>query len=199
MLYRRIYSIFFFLFIIVSYGQNEKAFVIKNDSIIAKDKKRLVSFDQGIDPLSPSRAAFYSAVLPGLGQLYNKKYWKVPIVWGAIGTGIYFFDRNDKQFKRYQSAYKLELAGRPHEFDGLDGNPRFDRAALERAQNVFKKNRDVSLFVTIGLYALNILEANVDAHLPDKALDTNLSFHPTFFTESVTNQPMFGVTMNFKF
>lgn len=49
-----------------------------------------------IDPLSPSKAAFYSALVPGLGQVYNKRYWKVPIVYGAIGSGIYFYDWNKK-------------------------------------------------------------------------------------------------------
>lgn len=190
---RLIYSILFFLFITNIFSQENEELVIKKDSVAIK-KKKPIKLNQGIDPLSPSKAAFYSAVLPGLGQIYNKKLWKAPIVWGAIGTGLYFFDKNDKDFKRFQTAYKLELAGREHEFTGL-----LDRAALERSQNVFKKNRDVSLFITIGLYALNILEANVDAHLPDKALDTNLSFSPAFFTESITNQPMFGVSMNFKF
>ena len=52
---------------------------------------------QPIDPLRPSKAAFYSAILPGLGQAYNKKYWKIPIAWGLIGGGIYFYVKNDKQ------------------------------------------------------------------------------------------------------
>lgn len=51
-----------------------------------------------IDPLSPSKAAFYSALVPGLGQVYNKRYWKVPIVYGAIGSGIYFYDWNKKEY-----------------------------------------------------------------------------------------------------
>ena len=59
---------------------------LKNDGIIVKDS--IVKKEYYLNPLAPSKAAFYSAVLPGLGQVYNKKYWKVPIVYGALGAGI---------------------------------------------------------------------------------------------------------------
>ena len=64
-----------------------------------------------IDPLSPARAAFYSAVLPGLGQAYNKKYWKIPIVYAGLGVGLYFYIDNNKEYNRYREAYKRRLAG----------------------------------------------------------------------------------------
>ena len=70
---------------------------------------------------------------------------------------------------------------------------------LIRAQVFYKKNRDLSLFLSIGFYVLNIVEANVDAHLPDKALDTNISFNPTLFTAPVTNTTMVGATVSFSF
>lgn len=152
-----------------------------------------------INILAPAKAAFYSAVLPGLGQIYNKKYWKAPIVWGAVGTGVYFYVDNNNSYNRYRDAFKLELAGRPHEFDGTGDKPQLTQESLERAQNVFKKNRDLSLFITLGLYILNIIEANVDAHLPDNALNTNISFNPTIFTMPATNQAGFGATISFNF
>jgi len=167
----------------------------KNLKVRAKDSIVLV---QGMDILAPSRAAFYSAVLPGLGQAYNKKYWKIPIVWGAMGTGGYFYFKNNDNFKRARTAFKLRQSGRPDEFDGSNGSLISD-TGLRRAQEVFKKNRDLSLFITIGFYILNIIEANVDAHLPDKALDTNISFNPTLFTAPVTNQTMVGATISFSF
>ena len=193
---RCIYSILFLMFFAETISAQEtNELIIKKDSVVAK---KTIRVNQGIDPLSPARAAFYSAVLPGLGQIYNKKLWKAPIVWVAIGTGTYFYVRNDNDFNRYRTAFKLRQSGRSDEFDGTTG-VFLSEDALIRAQDLFKKNRDLSLFITIGLYALNILEANVDAHLPDRALDTNLSFRPSFFTESITNQPMVGVTMNFNF
>jgi len=152
-----------------------------------------------INILAPSKAAFYSAVFPGLGQVYNKKYWKAPIVWGAVGTGVYFYLNNNNKYNKYREAFRSELTGRPHEFDGTGEKPKLTKDGLERAQNFYKKNRDLSLFVTIGLYILNIIEANVDAHLPDKALNTNISFNPTIFTVPTTNQAGFGATISFSF
>jgi len=192
-----LYMMLFFLMLTTMVSGQVEELIVEKDSTV-RTKRKITSF-KGIDPLSPARAAFYSAVLPGLGQIYNKKYWKAPIVWAAVGTGVYFYADNDKEFKRYRTAFKRRRAGLSDEFIEVDGTVLISEAGLVRAQEVLKKNRDLSLFITIGLYALNILEANVDAHLPDKALDKNLSFRPSFFTESFTNQPMMGFTLNFNF
>ena len=115
---------------------------------------------QQINPLAPARAAFYSAIIPGLGQAYNKKYWKIPLVYGAIGTGVYFYTTNNKEYNRFRSAYKQRLRGQDDEFKG-----QYSDATLINAQRGFQRNRDMSLAVSIGLYILNIVDANVDAHL----------------------------------
>ncbi len=154
---------------------------------------------ESIDPLAPATAAFYSAILPGLGQAYNKKYWKIPIVYAALGTGVYFVIDNQNEFERYQTAFKLRISGRPDEFDGVDGNPNVSEEGLIRAQEVLKKNRDLALFITIGLYALNIIEANVDAHLDDKAFNRNLSFRPSLYINPVNNQAIAGLNVKFDF
>jgi hypothetical protein len=160
----------------------------------------VVSLDsQTIDPLSPATAAFYSAVLPGLGQAYNKKYWKIPIVYAAIGTGVYFVVDNQQEYERYQTAYKQRISGRPDEFDGSGTNPNISEAGLIRAQEVLKKNRDLALFITIGLYALNIIEANVDAHLDDKAFNRNLSWRPSLYVNPVNNKTVAGLNLKFDF
>jgi Family of unknown function (DUF5683) len=152
-----------------------------------------------IDVLSPSRAAFYSAILPGLGQAYNRKYWKIPIVYGAIGTGLYFVKWNADELDRYETAYKQRLAGLEDEFDGEDGNPYISTDGLVRAQNVYKKNRDLSMFITLGLYALNIIEANVDAHLDDKAFNKNLSVRPSFYYDPLIGNTVAGVYLKYDF
>ncbi len=194
---KQLYIVLFFLVFTTMVSGQEDELLVEKDSTV-RTQRKITTF-KGIDPLSPSRAAFYSAVLPGLGQLYNKKFWKAPIVWAAVGTGVYFYVDNDKEFKRYRTAFKLRRAGQRDEFVREDGTILVSEDGLVRAQEVLKKNRDLSLFITIGLYALNILEANVDAHLPDKALDKNLSFRPSLFTESYTNRPMMGFTLNFNF
>ncbi|WP_370392063.1 DUF5683 domain-containing protein [uncultured Winogradskyella sp.] len=183
----------------IGFSQNEKDSTnvdLKNTPIIANET--LVKRE--IDPLRPSKAAFYSAVLPGLGQAYNKKYWKVPIVWAAIGTGIYFYVSNDQQFDRYRDAYKRRLAGfTDDEFYGQGQTPLISNDGLIRAQQQFRRNKEVALLVTIGLYALNIIDANVDAHLLQFNVDENLSFRPHYQYNPMEHSSDLGLTFNFKF
>ncbi len=90
------------------------------------------SFDE-LDPLSPSKAAFYSAVFPGAGQAFNKKYWKIPIVYAAIGTSIYSYNFNQKKYWNYRNAYKSRKAGYDNdEFQNLilDDNRLFRRSRI---------------------------------------------------------------------
>jgi hypothetical protein len=165
----------------------------------------IIKIKDPINPLSPAKAAFYSAVLPGLGQAYNKKYWKIPIVYGAIGTGVYFYITNNKEYNRYRDAYKNRLAGFETDefyFDS-QGNklttPRVTTEGLERGQKFFRKNKELSLLVTIGIYALNIIDANVDAHLLQYNVDENLSLAPHYNINEIDATGNVGLTLNFKF
>lgn len=149
---------------------------------------------QPINPLAPARAAFYSAIVPGLGQAYNKKYWKIPIVYGAIGTGVYFYSSNNQEYHRYRDAYKQRLKGLDDEFKG-----QYSDATLINAQRTFQRNRDLSLIVTIGLYVLNIVEANVDAHLKQFNVNDDLSFRPEIYPSDINQQQNLGLTMTYRF
>ncbi|MBO3116646.1 hypothetical protein J4050_07810 [Winogradskyella sp. DF17] len=200
MLNRRVFIGLLCLFSVInafSQKENDSTSVdLKDTAIIANES--LVKRE--IDPLRPSKAAFYSAILPGLGQAYNKKYWKVPIVWAAIGTGVYFYVRNDNQFSRYRDAYKRRLAGfKDDEFYGPGETPFISDDALIRAQQQFRRNKEVALLVTIGLYALNIIDANVDAHLLQFNVDENLSFRPHYQYNPMEHSSDLGLTFNFKF
>jgi len=158
-----------------------------------------------INALAPAKAAFYSAILPGLGQAYNKKYWKIPIVVGAIGTGVYFYVSNNKEYNRYRDAYKSRLAGFRNDEFYLDaqGNqlvtPRLSTEKLEDAQKFYRRNKEVSLLVTLGMYALNIIDANVDAHLLQYNVDENLSLSPYYKLNEFDFTGDLGLTLNFKF
>ena len=153
-----------------------------------------------IDPLAPSRAAFYSAILPGLGQAYNKKYWKIPIVIAGITGGIMVYDFNTKQLNRYRDAYKRRLAGfTDDEFFGPGTTPQISNDGLIRAQRQARRNKDISLLVTIGIYALNIIDANVDAHLLQYNVDENLAIRPHIKYNELENTSDMGLTLNFKF
>ena len=146
------------------------------------------------DPLAPSKAAFYSAVLPGLGQAYNKKYWKIPIIYAALGTGIYVYIDNNKQYKRVRNAYKRRLAG----FEDDEFQDRFTNDGLIAAQKTLKSNKELSLLITVGLYALNIIDANVDAHLLQYNVDENLSFKPHYKIDEFEKTGTVGLTMGLK-
>ena len=149
-----------------------------------------------IDPLRPAKAAFYSAVLPGLGQVYNKRYWKLPLIYGGIGASIYYYDLNNKNFKRYRNAYKRRLAGfTDDEFQGLI----FDNDRLIDGMNFYKKYRDQSMLFIIGTYFLNILDANIDAHLKQYNINQNLSLKPYMDQNPVVADHHFGVSLNFNF
>lgn len=148
-----------------------------------------------IDPLAPSRAAFYSAVLPGLGQAYNKKYWKIPIVYAAIGTGVYFYIDNNNDYKKVRNAYKRRLAG----FNDDEFQNKLTDDGLREAQKTLRRNKELSLLITVGLYALNIIDANVDAHLLQYNVDDNLSFKPHYKIDEFDNSGSLGLTLNFEF
>lgn len=189
---------------IFSQEKKEEAKTPKKEQTIQVDEVPLVIQDstsrKAIDPLAPSKAAFYSAVLPGLGQAYNKKYWKIPIIYAALGTGIYFYVRNDKEYDRYRDAYKRRLAGfTDDEFFGTGETAAISEDALIRAQRTFRRNREVAILVTIGLYALNIIDANVDAHLLQYNVDENLSLRPHYQYNERENSGDLGLTLNFKF
>ena len=126
---------------------------------------------------SPRKATIYSAVLPGLGQIYNKKYWKVPLVYIGFGTLGYFIDWNNDQYTLYREAYADIADDDPNtnsfeelNFEGrwnLD-NPRERNQfseALNRAKETARRNRDLVIISTAAFYALNIIDASVDAHL----------------------------------
>jgi len=150
---------------------------------------------EAIDPLSPARAAFYSAILPGLGQAHNKKYWKIPIIYVALGAGTYFYLDNDKEYRRYRNAYKRRLAG--FEDDEFFGSVTDD--GLREAQKSLRRNKELSLLVTIAFYALNIIDANVDAHLLQYNVDDNLSLKPHYKLNEFDATGDLGLTLNFKF
>ncbi len=108
-------------------------------NVVVKEKK--LSSNNIYNPLSPSKAAFYSAVFPGGGQAYNKKYWKVPLAWAAVGIPTYFYLNNNSEYKRYRKAYKLRKTGLVDEFTLEDGTELISLTGLERAQKTLERQQ----------------------------------------------------------
>ncbi len=174
-------------------------FVFFYNPIFAQDEENLIVQDSIQDKeifdiaIKPSKSAFYSAVLPGLGQAYNKDYWKIPVVYGALGTGIYFYDFNNDAYKKYRKAYKLLKLDLPNDYPGISAS------SLESAQEYHKKYRDLSLLVTAGLYVLQIVEASVDAHMQYHNTDPDLSFKPIIIQDEMQGKSMVGISLNYQF
>lgn len=164
---------------------SETVNVVIEDSISTKSPT--------INPLAPSKAAFYSAILPGLGQAYNKKYWKVPLAIGAVTGGILFYDYYNDQYNSYRDAYKKRLAGLDDDYDNIS------TAGLIRAQKTLRRNKELTLIITIGIYVLNIIDANVDAHLQQFNVDERLSLEPVYERSPVDGNNNFGLSFNFMF
>lgn len=145
---------------------------------------------------SPVRAGLYSAVLPGLGQYYNKKYWKIPVVWGVLGTGIGITLWNQKQYNRYRNVFMAELNGQKHEFSGIEG---ITKEVLGRAQDGAKRQRDYAIAVSGLIYLLGIVDAVVDAHLYEQRHDPDLVIRPAIINSEWSNNSSIGFTMSYKF
>lgn len=112
---------------------------------------------------SPRKATIYSAILPGLGQAYNRKYWKIPVIYGLGGLLTYFVVDNNKQYVIYKNAFKDRLDGDPSTVDPYVNI--YSDDDLRVLKNYYRRNRDLA-YIGMGVtYILNIIDAAVDAHL----------------------------------
>lgn len=170
----------------------------------AQDDLKLIAIDtveNKINPLAPAKAAFYSAILPGLGQAYNKKYWKIPIVVAAIGTGIYSYSWNKNKYDEYRDAYKQRLllgSKSTDKFNNVKG-VFLTPEKLITAQKQFQKQKDLSLLITSLLYILNIIDANVDGHLKQFNVNGKLTVAPDIYQNNIDYKQNLGLTLNYKF
>ncbi|MFM7768966.1 MAG: DUF5683 domain-containing protein [Bacteroidota bacterium] len=136
-------------------------------------------------PHSPLKATVYSSVIPGLGQVYNKKIWKTPIVLGGMGTCVFFISKNSKEFQFWKSAY-IAVNDTDPNTNATGIALGLSKAQIDFNRLLYKKYLDISYLSLIGVYALQILDAHVDAHLfqfdvsPNLSLRTTPIVHPTF-------------------
>lgn len=171
---------------------NASVFAQAKTDTILKSKETVKTND--IDPLTPAKAAFYSAILPGLGQAYNKKYWKIPLVYGAMGTSLYLYVDNKKKYNEYRDAYKGRLAGNPDPAYAYLSDKQ-----LISAQEFYQRNASLSGLFVIGFYILNIIDANVDAALIQFNVNQSLSLQPEITPDTVTLKSNLGLTLNYRF
>ncbi|GAA4296800.1 DUF5683 domain-containing protein [Nibribacter koreensis] len=167
-------------------------------------KKRFLT-----DWSKPAKAAFYSAVLPGLGQAYNKSYWKIPLVYATGAVIGYFIYDNNRKYQTFATAYRYRTDGDPATVDAYvdNGNYKIDLANdqgtnnLRRSRDFFRKYRDLDIILAVVAYGLNVMEAHVDAHLKgfDVSDDLSLQFTPGLQRMANTSYaPMFTLQLNLK-
>lgn len=190
--------ILFFSFFSESYfAQNDSLRIdtLKTQKTIKKKLEKPYVYD----PLAPSKAAFYSAIFPGMGQIYNKKYWKAPIVWAALAIPVYYYQINNSDYKRFRTAYKLRKNGLVDEFT-VNGVEIVSTQTLETAQEQLRQNRDTSLLTGVILYILQIVEASVNAHLIQFNTDDNLTIKPQLIFDPIrVETPSIGITFKYNF
>lgn len=161
--------IFFFLFV-RSYG-----FPLQSNFVMFfsdSSKKDTTSNDK---IHKPSKAALYSTLLPGLGQAYNKKYWKIPIIYGVIGTIGYFVYDNHKEYILFRDALRARYDSDPNTLDNFTN---IDDQVLKAQREYYRRNRDFFIIIGVISYCLNILDAYVDAHLKGFSVSDKLTFKP---------------------
>lgn len=124
---------------------------------------------------SPKKASVYSAILPGLGQVYNKKYWKVPIVYAGFGALIWAVDYNAGKYKKYKDAYRALTDQDPDNDDVFGLGYPVPVKRVEVYKDYYRRNRDLSIIATAGFYILQIIDATVDAHLFDYDISDELT------------------------
>lgn len=181
-----------FIYVVFLFFCSTTLFAQKPEIIKVKD-----TIVTTINPLAPSKAAFYSAILPGLGQAFNKKYWKIPIVYAGLGISIYSYTFNQREYHKFRDEYKRRLDGTADPNHPLYGN--LDNDRLISAQKFHQRNRDLSMLITVGIYILNIVDANVDAHLIQFNVNDNLSIKPDLYQNQLNNKQNVGLSFNYNF
>ena len=200
-LYKIHLSVFFscFFAIVTAFSQTDST---KNDttrkfipvdslSKVATPLSNKAKIDSVLKYHSPKKAALRSAILPGLGQIYNKKYWKLPIVYGALGVSGTVFVYNLTQYRDLRFAYKARIEARTPRTDA-SGNTlppdstnyfkirsdlvRIDINALRNYRDEYRRNIDYSALFFILLWGLNVVDATVDAHLKTFDVSPDLGF-----------------------
>jgi len=181
--------------------------------LLATTSPLLAQIEQSEPTHSPHKASFYSAILPGLGQAYNKKFVKIPIIYAGAGALVYAISFNGKYFQKYRSAYRDWLINDPgnksyeefipatmtEEQIRKEHNDWFENALLSKKQ-YYRRYRDLSYIGMIALYGLQIMDAAVDAHFFnfDISDDLSLQLAPNLAETPQSHLPAVGFRLNLR-
>ncbi len=181
----RIHILVFFLFI---FFQSRAQFEVDSSFLNMTDTTQ---FFQSKSTLDPSKAALYSAILPGLGQAYNRQLWKVPIIYGGVIAFAHFINYNHEIYNQFRSAEIAIFDNRPETVNPLEAVApgRFSDQSIRRNRELFRRNRDFLIILAGAMYLLQIAEAHIAAHL--KEFDVNESLSVSI-VPSIQSSPLFS-------
>ena len=176
----------------------DSAIAFSADTNLSPDSNSIVKLKKH----SPKRAVLLSALLPGLGQAYNHKYWKIPIVYagfGGLGYALYYYG---SQYQVAHSAYRNVVNGRDATYLGVSYKAYDNAATIKAYSDFYKSNLTTFALVTVLWYALNLVDAAVDGHLYSYNMDDKLSMHidPSFHLSpsSIASPSNVGLTFTFQ-
>tara|TARA_B100000287_G_C20631476_1_gene779989 strand:+ start:1270 stop:1791 length:522 start_codon:yes stop_codon:yes gene_type:complete len=131
----------------------------------------LASNGQEVKNINPKKAAILSAIIPGSGQIYAKKYWKTPIIYAGLATSIYYINENLELYQSYKTAYisRINNSNAISEFD------KYSNTDLTTLTEHYRRNTEVSILFCALIYTLNIIDASVSAHLLDYNISEDIS------------------------
>lgn len=177
--------------------------VTDTTSVIADSTKKKQKFNPihwvRADYPSPKKALILSAV-PGMGQFYNKKYWKIPIVYAAIGGLVYVVDLNNRQYNRLQTAYLATVDDDPDTISEFVDTRLDNDQTLRNLRDSYDKNRQLSWFGLVAVYILGGVDAFVDGHLLDFDVSDDLSMKvkPNIDVNWIAATPTLGIGISFQ-
>ena len=182
-------AFFMLLFAFNGVAQQDTILVESQDSFEAIEEEKAHS---------PKKAMLFS-LIPGGGQIYNKKWWKVPIIYAGMGLSAYAAVWNQEQYNVYSDAFDIRNDGDEDTKDEFDGI--YTDEQLIQAQNYYDKNKETAIVIGVAIFALSILDANVDAHLHefDVSDDLSLKIEPTVFNLGTSGFNYSGLRLSFKF
>ncbi|NNC85304.1 MAG: hypothetical protein HKN75_04425 [Bacteroidia bacterium] len=144
---------------------------------------------------SPTKATLLSVVLPGSGQIYNKKYWKAPIVYGGLAAFTIATIDNDDKYQLYRDEYVYRLNNNDSTSNSNLAN--FPTDVIQSRRDIFRRNRDISIISLSLVYVLQIVDAHVDAHLFEFNVDENLSLNIQPQMMPIQNSLHTGLSLTF--
>lgn len=184
--------IFSLLSVIALFGQEtEQDIELITDSTFIETDEDIAIF-QEVSDLDPQRAALLSAILPGMGQVYNRQYWKVPLIYGGLAVFGHFISYNNELHHAFRNAAIAESNGLDNPF----GNISSTTESLRRNSDSFLRNRDYLIILGSIFYILNIVDAHVSAHLDEFNVNEDLSF---FIEPSVEPTPFANQALGLSF